>query len=88
MKMQVFVVVVVALAMCVTKRIFHAAAAVGHGMQQAVFVEGVKGAIQRYPVELMHQSMLQLGLRHSTVAIDDKIEHLHAGIGLPQRMGL
>lgn len=88
MKMQVFVVVVVALAMGVAKRIFHAAAAVGHGMQQAVFVEGIEGAVQRYPVEFMHQRMLQLGLRHGTMAVDNKIEHLHAGIGLPQRMCL
>lgn len=36
----------------------------------------------------MHQGMFELWLRHGTLAIDYKIEHLHAGIGLPQRMRL
>ena len=86
--MQVFVVVVVALTMRITKGVFHTAAAIRHRMQQAVFVKSIEGAVQRNPVEFMHQGMFELGLRHSTMAIDDKIEYLHAGIGLPQRMRL
>lgn len=86
--MQVFVVVVLALAMGVAKGVFHAAAAIRHRVQQAVFVESIEGTVERYPIEFMHQSVLELWLRHSTLAIDDKIEYLHAGISLPQRMRL
>lgn len=83
-EMQVFVVVFEFAALVVAQGIFHAAAVVGHLMQQAFFGKSVEGAVQGYPVVFVHQGMFQLGLGDGPRVVDDEIEHVDAGVGQTQ----